>query len=216
MTDESLVGHSAAPQPGHAVAVLGTGIMGSAMARNLVAAGLGTTVWDRSREATGRVRSQLAEEQPVGRLEAGPTQLAFEDGELVAEGQNLDLECGFGLPAEDKKVQQRADDGVEEAQDHGEDHGDWVGADVGALPVLRRSSPCCPRPKPLTRCCSGTRWWRRSPNVRCGRRWARSESRRPAEGKSKKEIFRCLKRYVAREVYTTLIDRPQQTSRSAT
>ena len=30
------------------VAVLGTGIMGSAMARNLVAAGLHTTVWDRS------------------------------------------------------------------------------------------------------------------------------------------------------------------------
>jgi 3-hydroxyisobutyrate dehydrogenase len=35
-----------------AVAVLGTGIMGSAMARNLVAAGLRTTVWDRSAEAT--------------------------------------------------------------------------------------------------------------------------------------------------------------------
>jgi 3-hydroxyisobutyrate dehydrogenase len=34
------------------VAVLGTGIMGSAMARNLVAAGLRTTVWDRSAEAT--------------------------------------------------------------------------------------------------------------------------------------------------------------------
>jgi 3-hydroxyisobutyrate dehydrogenase len=35
------------------VAVLGTGIMGSAMARNLVAAGLPTTVWDRSPLATG-------------------------------------------------------------------------------------------------------------------------------------------------------------------
>jgi len=34
------------------VAVLGTGIMGSAMARNLVAAGLPTTVWDRSASAT--------------------------------------------------------------------------------------------------------------------------------------------------------------------
>src|ERR1700722_17305387 len=33
-------------------AVLGTGIMGSGMARNLVAAGLPTTVWDRSPEAT--------------------------------------------------------------------------------------------------------------------------------------------------------------------
>jgi 3-hydroxyisobutyrate dehydrogenase len=34
------------------VAVLGTGIMGSAMARNLVAAGLPTTVWDRSPQVT--------------------------------------------------------------------------------------------------------------------------------------------------------------------
>jgi 3-hydroxyisobutyrate dehydrogenase len=36
------------PEP---VAVLGVGIMGSAMARNLIAAGLPTTVWDRSRAA---------------------------------------------------------------------------------------------------------------------------------------------------------------------
>jgi 3-hydroxyisobutyrate dehydrogenase-like beta-hydroxyacid dehydrogenase len=34
------------------VAVLGTGIMGSAMARKLVSAGLRTTVWDRSPAAT--------------------------------------------------------------------------------------------------------------------------------------------------------------------
>jgi len=39
-------------EPASTVAVLGTGIMGSAMARNLVAAGLRTTVWDRSPEAT--------------------------------------------------------------------------------------------------------------------------------------------------------------------
>jgi 3-hydroxyisobutyrate dehydrogenase len=36
-----------------AVAIIGTGIMGSAMTRNLVAAGLRTTVWDRSPSATG-------------------------------------------------------------------------------------------------------------------------------------------------------------------
>ena len=35
------------------VAVLGTGIMGSAMARNLLLAGLRTTIWDRSSTATG-------------------------------------------------------------------------------------------------------------------------------------------------------------------
>jgi 3-hydroxyisobutyrate dehydrogenase len=47
MTSDS----NAAPERA-TVAVLGTGIMGSAMARNLVAAGLPTTVWDRSPEAT--------------------------------------------------------------------------------------------------------------------------------------------------------------------
>jgi 3-hydroxyisobutyrate dehydrogenase len=36
-----------------AVAVIGAGIMGSAMARNLIAAGVSTTVWDRSASATG-------------------------------------------------------------------------------------------------------------------------------------------------------------------
>ncbi len=36
-----------------AVAVIGVGIMGSAMARNLVAAGVNTRVWDRSAPATG-------------------------------------------------------------------------------------------------------------------------------------------------------------------
>jgi len=35
------------------VAVLGAGIMGSAMTRNLVAAGVDTLVWDRSPQATG-------------------------------------------------------------------------------------------------------------------------------------------------------------------
>jgi 3-hydroxyisobutyrate dehydrogenase len=35
------------------VAVIGAGIMGSAMTRNLVAAGLTTRVWDRSASATG-------------------------------------------------------------------------------------------------------------------------------------------------------------------
>jgi len=34
------------------VAVLGTGIMGSAMTRNLLSAGLPVTVWDRSPAAT--------------------------------------------------------------------------------------------------------------------------------------------------------------------
>jgi 3-hydroxyisobutyrate dehydrogenase len=52
MADMPSPGPSAVTEPGNAVAVLGTGIMGSAMARRLVAAGLRTTVWDRSPQAT--------------------------------------------------------------------------------------------------------------------------------------------------------------------
>jgi hypothetical protein len=44
---------AAGPRP--RVAVLGTGIMGGAMARNLVRAGLRVDVWDRRPEATGRL-----------------------------------------------------------------------------------------------------------------------------------------------------------------
>jgi 3-hydroxyisobutyrate dehydrogenase len=40
-------------EEGSPVAVIGAGIMGAAMARNLVAAGLTTRVWDRSASATG-------------------------------------------------------------------------------------------------------------------------------------------------------------------
>jgi len=58
--------------------------------------------------------------------------MAFEDAELVAEGENLDLKCGFGLPAEDKEVEHRADDGVEEAQDHGQ--GSWRPGRSGCRP----------------------------------------------------------------------------------
>jgi 3-hydroxyisobutyrate dehydrogenase len=44
---------AAGSSAGATVAVIGAGIMGSAMTRNLVAAGLSTTVWDRSPQATG-------------------------------------------------------------------------------------------------------------------------------------------------------------------
>ena len=50
---------NAAPERAR-VAVLGTGIMGSAMARNLVAAGLPTTVWDRSPKATAPLAAACA------------------------------------------------------------------------------------------------------------------------------------------------------------
>jgi 3-hydroxyisobutyrate dehydrogenase len=58
------------------VAVLGTGIMGSAMARNLIRAGLPTTVWDRSAGAT------------VALAEAG-AQVAGSAAEAVAGAQTV-------------------------------------------------------------------------------------------------------------------------------
>jgi 3-hydroxyisobutyrate dehydrogenase len=58
------------------VAVLGTGIMGSAMARNLVAAGLRTSVWDRSAEATAPLAA-------AGALVAASPRDAITDARVV-------------------------------------------------------------------------------------------------------------------------------------
>ena len=58
------------------VAVLGTGIMGSAMARNLVSAGLRTTIWDRSPTAT----APLAD---AGALVAASPVEAVRDAQVV-------------------------------------------------------------------------------------------------------------------------------------
>src|SRR5262249_57538161 len=46
------------------VAVLGTGIMGSAIARNLLGAGLPVTVWDRAAQVTARLAQDGA--RPAG------------------------------------------------------------------------------------------------------------------------------------------------------
>ncbi len=59
------------------VAVLGTGIMGSAMARNLVSAGLGTTVWDRSPAATAPLAAAGA------LVAASPVEAARDAGVLI-------------------------------------------------------------------------------------------------------------------------------------
>jgi 3-hydroxyisobutyrate dehydrogenase len=58
------------------VAVLGTGIMGSAMARNLVAAGLRTTVWDRSSAVTAGLSK-------AGALAAASPEDAVKDASVV-------------------------------------------------------------------------------------------------------------------------------------
>jgi 3-hydroxyisobutyrate dehydrogenase len=58
------------------VAVLGTGIMGSAMARNLISAGLRTTVWDRSPSATAPLSD-------AGAVAAASAAEAVQDADVV-------------------------------------------------------------------------------------------------------------------------------------
>ncbi len=69
-------GGPAAGGPGTAVAVLGTGIMGSAMARRLAAAGLRTAVWDRSPQVAGRLAA-------AGALVAGSAPQAAAGADVV-------------------------------------------------------------------------------------------------------------------------------------
>ena len=69
---------NAADKPGtdRPVAVLGTGIMGSAMARNLIVAGLRPKVWDRSQSATAQLSAAGAQ------AAASPAE-AVSDAEVV-------------------------------------------------------------------------------------------------------------------------------------
>jgi 3-hydroxyisobutyrate dehydrogenase len=60
-----------------AVAVLGIGIMGSAMVRNLVAAGLRTTVWDRSERSTAPLAGAGA------RVAASPQEAVRDAGVVI-------------------------------------------------------------------------------------------------------------------------------------
>jgi 3-hydroxyisobutyrate dehydrogenase len=59
------------------VAVIGTGIMGAAMAGNLIAAGLPTTVWDRSPDATAPLAGAGARVAPSARDAAGDAQVVI-------------------------------------------------------------------------------------------------------------------------------------------
>src|ERR1700754_3794671 len=72
------LGHEAAPLP--RVAVLGIGIMGGAMARNLLRAGLAVDVWDRSPEAAARLTgagaiAHASADQAVARADVAITML---------------------------------------------------------------------------------------------------------------------------------------------
>lgn len=67
----------------------------------------------------GEDAAEGAENQAVGGLEARPADLASEDAELVAQSENIDLECGFGLLGEGEGIEQVADGGAEDTQNHG-------------------------------------------------------------------------------------------------
>jgi hypothetical protein len=63
----------------------------------------------------GRPREDAAgggEEDAIGRLPAWTAGLAFEDAELVAEGEDLSAESGVGVTADDQDLEQEADDGL--------------------------------------------------------------------------------------------------------
>jgi 3-hydroxyisobutyrate dehydrogenase len=74
--EKSMTTHSPAPTERARVAVLGTGIMGSAMVRNLVAAGLPTTVWDRSAAVTAPLAA-------AGAVVAASASDAIRDAQVV-------------------------------------------------------------------------------------------------------------------------------------
>jgi 3-hydroxyisobutyrate dehydrogenase len=113
MSDTPGSSQFAAADADRAVAVLGTGIMGSAMARNLAAAGMRTTVWDRSEQATARLAS-------AGALVAASPRDAVRDARVVITM----------LPTADTVASVIFDGGVAEAFAHG-----TVWAQMGTIGV---------------------------------------------------------------------------------
>ncbi len=84
--------------------------------------------------------AQGGEEQTVTRLKVRPVELAFEDAELMAEGQNLDPELGLGLPALDEELEEESDEAVQEGKTHGWDHGERGGPAALPNPCPSRAS----------------------------------------------------------------------------
>jgi 3-hydroxyacyl-CoA dehydrogenase len=73
------------------VAVLGTGIMGAAMARNLLEAGMEVRVWNRTREKAEPLADDSA------RVAEGPAEAAEEDLRLAVSARFADaIEAGHG------------------------------------------------------------------------------------------------------------------------
>jgi len=76
-------------------------------------------------------------------LEAWTVDLALEDAQLVAEREDLGEQGVIGLPALDEGVEQGADQGVEDSQEHGQRiMTAQAGPDARPLDRVRSSAGC--------------------------------------------------------------------------
>jgi hypothetical protein len=69
----------------------------------------------------GRPREDAAgggEEHAIGWLPAWTADLAFDDAELMAEGEDLSAELGVRVTADDQDLEQKADDSVGDEAEH--------------------------------------------------------------------------------------------------
>lgn len=63
-------------------------------------------------ERTREDAADGGEEDAIGVLPGWSVDLALEEAELVAEGENLGTELGVGVTAEDQDLEEESDDGV--------------------------------------------------------------------------------------------------------
>ena len=71
------------------VALLGTGIMGGGMARNILAAGHGLTVWNRSREKAEAIEGARVAEAPAEAWQGADALVT-----MLADGPAVDAAVG--------------------------------------------------------------------------------------------------------------------------
>jgi hypothetical protein len=71
-----------------------------------------------NRATAGEDSAEGSEDQPISGLEVGPTDLAFEYTELVAESESLNPKRAIHGPSQNKEVEPGSEQGVEENQEH--------------------------------------------------------------------------------------------------
>jgi hypothetical protein len=75
---------------------------------------------ERSPGRPGQSPAKGGEEEAVAGTPAGSADLTFEHSKLVAEGENLSAEPGVWPAVDDQDLEQEANDGVGEGEDHDE------------------------------------------------------------------------------------------------